>query len=137
MFVIWLLYFNYSPFYWFFQNFAFESTIGDNIYFLSSDDQKAIENDFVSSLPWRSFGRKNVGYLYAIARGAKVIWDFDDDNFLKFWVKGASVDPMLDISTFTEISSTDRKLITSFWKAIMAIRIDILNFFRTKLNSHF
>ena len=26
-----------------------------------------------------------MGYLYAIMHGAKVIWDFDDDNALKFW----------------------------------------------------
>lgn len=28
-------------------------------------------------------GRKNIGYLYAIAHGAKMIWDFDDDNILR------------------------------------------------------
>lgn len=33
-------------------------------------------------LPWRHFGRKNLGYLYAIAHGAHQIWDFDDDNGL-------------------------------------------------------
>jgi len=49
-----------------------ESTLGSNIIFLSSEDQKQMSNDFVDSLSWKSFGRKNVGYLYAIARGAKV-----------------------------------------------------------------
>ena len=34
-------------------------------------------------LPWKHFGRKNVGYLFAILHGAEQIWDFDDDNFLK------------------------------------------------------
>jgi hypothetical protein len=35
---------------------------------------------FVARLPWDHFGRKNVGYLFAIAAGAEQIWDFDDDN---------------------------------------------------------
>jgi hypothetical protein len=34
-------------------------------------------------LPWKHFGRKNVGYLCAISHGAEMIWDFDDDNVLK------------------------------------------------------
>ncbi len=36
----------------------------------------------VELIPLNSFGRKNVGYLYAISQGAKRIWDFDDDNML-------------------------------------------------------
>lgn len=34
-------------------------------------------------LPWNHFGRKNVGYLYAIQHGAQFIWDTDDDNVLR------------------------------------------------------
>ncbi|CAF2136972.1 unnamed protein product [Rotaria magnacalcarata] len=37
---------------------------------------------FVASLPWNHFGRKNVGYLWAIVQGAEAIWDFDDDHEL-------------------------------------------------------
>jgi hypothetical protein len=33
-------------------------------------------------LPWNHFGRKNLGYLYALQHGAKRVWDFDDDNVL-------------------------------------------------------
>lgn len=33
-------------------------------------------------LPWKSFSRKNIGYLYAIAQGAQLVYDFDDDNVL-------------------------------------------------------
>jgi hypothetical protein len=69
---------------------------------LSSEDQKTFQNEFVDSLPWNSFGRKNVGYLFAIARGAKVIWDFDDDNFLKFWLEGAAPDKNLEINSFVQ-----------------------------------
>ena len=57
---------------------------------LYPDNQEAMKNEFVNSLPWNTFGRKNVGYLYAIMHGADVIWDFDDDNLLKFWIPGAA-----------------------------------------------
>ena len=62
----------------------------DNLVFLNANAQKSMNSEFVDNLPWHSFGRKNVGYLYAINQGAEVIWDFDDDNMLKFWLKGAS-----------------------------------------------
>jgi hypothetical protein len=39
--------------------------------------------DMAALLPWRHFGRKNVGYMFAIKHGAQIIWDFDDDNILK------------------------------------------------------
>ena len=82
--------------------YTLRSTLGQNMIFLNHDDQRQIGSDFVDSLPWNTFGRKNVGYLFAIACGAKVIWDFDDDNLLKFWLKGASPDPALDIWNFSE-----------------------------------
>ena len=31
-------------------------------------------------LKWNHFGRKNIGYLYAIQQGASWVLDFDDDN---------------------------------------------------------
>ena len=54
----------------------------DNVVFLSSEDQQSIRNSFVQSIPYRSFARKNIGYLFAIKHGAKTIFDFDDDNLL-------------------------------------------------------
>lgn len=42
------------------------------------------------SIPWTDVGRKIIGYLYAIAHGATVIWDFDDHDMLKFWIPGAA-----------------------------------------------
>jgi hypothetical protein len=44
---------------------------------------------FAAGLPLRHFGRKNLGYLWAIAHGAQSIWDFDDDNVLKPGVQPA------------------------------------------------
>lgn len=44
--------------------------------------QEEMSKDFflIGALPWNHFGRKNIGYLYAILHGANIIWDFDDDN---------------------------------------------------------
>ncbi len=57
-----------------------------SVVYLNVQDQLAFANrtqiDMIGNLPWNHFGRKNVGYLYAIAHGAKWIWDFDDDNEL-------------------------------------------------------
>ena len=61
----------------------------EKIQYLSAklQEQMASEStpagEFVASLPWNHFARKNVGYLYAIAHGARLIFDFDDDNELK------------------------------------------------------
>lgn len=60
---------------------------GQNVFYLESAAQTALSGAmraFVKILPWNNFGRKNIGYLYAIQRGAKTIWDFDDDNLLVF-----------------------------------------------------
>ena len=48
--------------------------------FLSVNDQMALYPEFSALVPFNHFGRKNVGYLYAINSGAKRIWDFDDGN---------------------------------------------------------
>ena len=79
----------------------------DNLVFLNANAQKSMNSEFVDNLPWRSFGRKNVGSLYAIDQGAEVIWDFDDDNMLKFWLEGASPVPGLDITTYLPNGKTD------------------------------
>ena len=62
------------------------------VVFLSEKEQKKMNSRFVEAIPWNHFGRKNIGYLYAIAHGAEVIWDFDDDNVLKYFIEGAAPD---------------------------------------------
>lgn len=52
----------------------------ENVIFLSVEDQKKMGNSFVDSLPYNSYARKMVGYLYAIQNGADIIVDTDDDN---------------------------------------------------------
>ena len=48
------------------------------------------DSEFVESITWNHVGRKNIGYYYAITHGAKTIWDFANDNMLKFWIPGAA-----------------------------------------------
>ncbi|CAJ1936581.1 unnamed protein product [Cylindrotheca closterium] len=61
----------------------------ESTYFFSVERQKTWEQldgpigDFVRTMPWRHFGRKNLGYLFAILHGAEFFFDFDDDNFIK------------------------------------------------------
>eukprot|EP00903_Cladosiphon_okamuranus_P008646 g8290.t1 len=50
--------------------------------YLTPGDQDALPYRVTELLPWNHFGRKNVGYMYAIQHGAKVIYDVDDDNAL-------------------------------------------------------
>ncbi len=69
-----------------------------NAYFFSVEKQKDWEGmegalgDFVKAMPWRHFGRKNLGYLFALMHGASFIFDFDDDNFIKVNAFGEALD---------------------------------------------
>ena len=55
----------------------------EGVIYLTVERQRALHFRIMEHLPWRHFGRKNVGFLYAIANGAKIIYDTDDDNRLK------------------------------------------------------
>jgi len=57
----------------------------NNWVFLDVAAQKkmAFHYPLIELLPWSHFGRKNVGFLFALLNGAKVVWDFDDDNILE------------------------------------------------------
>ena len=79
--------------------------MGDNIILLSANDQTKINLTFTQQLPWHSFGRKNIGYIYAISQGAEVIFDFDDDNLIKFWLSNASPDPVMELDNFNQQGS--------------------------------
>lgn len=57
-----------------------------NAVYLDPATQRAMTaefGDFLELLPWKHFGRKNLGYLYAILHGAEQVWDVDDDNYMK------------------------------------------------------
>ena len=57
---------------------------GGTVVFLGVAMQKriALKCELVAGLPWAHFSRKNIGYLFAIAHGARIVWDFDDGNIL-------------------------------------------------------
>lgn len=54
----------------------------NSLFYLSPADQVALPYSSVRLTPWNHFGRKNIGFLYAIHHGAQWIFDFDDDNVL-------------------------------------------------------
>jgi hypothetical protein len=53
-----------------------------NAVILGVEDQLELPYRIAKRLPWNHFGRKNVGFMYAVAHGAEVIYDCDDDNEL-------------------------------------------------------
>lgn len=52
-----------------------------NVIFLDVNHQKSLGYRVLQYLPYDSYTRKTIGYLYAIKHGAKYIYDVDDDNF--------------------------------------------------------
>eukprot|EP01006_Ploeotia_vitrea_P031135 TRINITY_DN63440_c0_g1_i1.p1 TRINITY_DN63440_c0_g1~~TRINITY_DN63440_c0_g1_i1.p1 ORF type:complete len:384 (+),score=14.84 TRINITY_DN63440_c0_g1_i1:157-1308(+) len=56
---------------------------GKNVVVLSMADQKKLPYRIMDNIPQNHFGRKNVGFMYAIAHGATMIYDTDDDNYLR------------------------------------------------------
>ncbi|XP_022084642.1 probable glycosyltransferase STELLO2 [Acanthaster planci] len=51
-----------------------------NVDYLDVVQQESCGYKLCRVVPWNHFGRKNIGYLYAIEHGAKLIYDTDDDN---------------------------------------------------------
>ena len=52
----------------------------ENCIYLSPETQLSLGYALADMLPWNHYSRKNIGYLYAIQHGAKLIYDTDDDN---------------------------------------------------------
>jgi hypothetical protein len=52
----------------------------DNCIYLSPSRQLELGYELAELLPWNHYSRKNIGYLYAISKGADVIYETDDDN---------------------------------------------------------
>ena len=48
--------------------------------YLGIEKQKALGYSILGLVPYKSYARKNIGYLYAIHHGAKIIYETDDDN---------------------------------------------------------
>lgn len=54
----------------------------ENCEFLSIEKQQTLGYEIIPLLPENHYSRKNIGYLYALSQGAKVIYETDDDNEL-------------------------------------------------------
>ena len=68
-----------------------------NVIYLSPDKQLKLFPKIAKSLPWNSYSRKNLGYLYAIKQGADIIADTDDDNIpYKNWGKNLTFEGQFD-----------------------------------------
>lgn len=52
----------------------------EGVHFLSVGQQKEMFGDLCELIPYRHYSRKNLGYLYAMAHGAEIILETDDDN---------------------------------------------------------
>ena len=61
--------------------------------FWSIERQRSMASHLAPMLPERHYSRKNLGYLLAMGRGAKVIIETDDDNlpYEKFWEERVSL----------------------------------------------
>ena len=59
---------------------------------------EALPYNIIPLLKWNHFGRKNVGFLYAMHHGAEVIYDTDDDNILKVGSEGKPFIPDFSLS---------------------------------------
>jgi hypothetical protein len=53
-----------------------------NCVYLGVEKQKELGYKIYDLLPYGHYGRKNIGYIYAVQHGARVIYETDDDNML-------------------------------------------------------
>lgn len=81
----------------------------DNCEFLSLEMQQLLDYEIIKLLPENHYCRKNIGYLYAIAHGAKVIYETDDDNELI-----GDIITLLDEDEFVEVDVNDKNSINIF-----------------------
>ncbi len=52
----------------------------ENCDYLSPERQLELGYELANLLPWNHYSRKNIGYLFAMQNGAKIIYETDDDN---------------------------------------------------------
>ena len=53
---------------------------GSCVVYLDVDSQQRLGYEILDYIGFNTFARKNIGYLFAIQHGARVIYDTDDDN---------------------------------------------------------
>ena len=52
------------------------------LFYLSIEDQLKLNYNITKYIPFNSYSRKNIGYLYAIQHGAKEIYETDDNIYM-------------------------------------------------------
>jgi hypothetical protein len=77
----------------------------DNCEFISIERQQELDYEIIKLLPDNHYCRKNIGYLYAISQGAKIIYETDDDNEL---IGG------IDLDVATVALSSDKQALNVF-----------------------
>ena len=60
--------------------FSFYFRVPQGVVYLDVQAQKELPYNLIKHMPWNSYSRKAVGYIYAIHHGAKYIYETDDDN---------------------------------------------------------
>jgi hypothetical protein len=55
----------------------------ENFFFLTTEDQVELFPEFSEQIGFGTYARKNIGYLFAISKGAQAIWDTDDDTYIR------------------------------------------------------
>lgn len=78
----------------------------EGVVYLTPEDQEQLPYKIVQLLPWNHFGRKNIGYLYAIHHGANIVYDVDDDNSLIFAEDGIPYTESMIIEMNTFVSES-------------------------------
>lgn len=64
-------------------NEEFENWVNDSQHYLNAQMQSEMYPELSAAIGFNTYARKNLGYLYALAHGAKVIWETDDDTFIR------------------------------------------------------
>ena len=64
-------------------NHLFADWTNDSRHFLSLQMQSNMYPELSSAIGFNTYARKNLGYLYALSLGASVIWETDDDTFIR------------------------------------------------------
>ncbi|KAG2438484.1 hypothetical protein HXX76_005037 [Chlamydomonas incerta] len=55
---------------------------GPGVVVLTVVEQEKLRWAVAGHTPWNHFGRKNLGFVYAVLHGAEYVFDTDDDNFV-------------------------------------------------------
>lgn len=99
--------------------FNYSKLVSNKLFFLTCEIQEQIQNsyEFFKLLPWNNFGRKNLGYIFALTAGAEAIFDMDDDNII--------------IST-TEFQEIFKEPAMSYYVVKNVTIINSLKFFKSK-----